>query len=88
MKNDLNVHGEAELTMRFDKEQVAEIVMRSLLPDNEPVPKGLKIEVNREGNAVIFRVFSERTVASLLATLDDIISTAIIALESLRALGD
>lgn len=75
---------EAELTMRFDNEEVAELVMKSLAPDNEPLPEGLNIEMHREGNAVIFKIICHRSVRSLLAILDDILSMSILALKCLK----
>lgn len=80
-----SVFAVAELTTRFRGEEIAEIVMSSLAPDNEPLPEGLSIEVRREGNAVTFKIISNRTIRSLLTTLDDILSMSILILRCLRS---
>lgn len=81
------IHTEAELTMCFEEEHVAEILMRALAPDNEPLPSGLDIEVLRRGKTVIFKIFCYRSVKSLLATLDDILSMSVLVLKCLRAVN-
>ncbi len=78
---------EAELTMHFVNERIAELVMKSLAPDNEPLPRGLSIEMRQEGDAVIFKVLCNRPVRSLLATLDDIISMSLLVLRCLKVTG-
>ncbi|MCD6535724.1 MAG: CTAG/PCC1 family protein [Thaumarchaeota archaeon] len=75
---------EAELVMHFEEERIAELVMKALAPDNEPLPKGLSIEMRREGNAVIFKILCSRSVKSLLATLDDILAMSILTLKCLK----
>lgn len=76
---------EAELRMRFESELMAELIMKALQPDNEPLPSGLHITVRREGSTLIFRVKSRRPITSLLVTLDDIVSSAILALRAVKA---
>ena len=70
--------------MHFEEERIAELVMKALAPDNEPLPKGLSIEMHREGNAVIFKILCSRSVKSLLATLDDILAMSILTLKCLK----
>ncbi len=79
-----DVQSEAQLIMRFESGEAAEMVLEALAPDNEPLPRGLRISVQREGSAVIFKISSKRSVMSLLATLDDIISMAALAERSIR----
>ena len=81
-KSDISM--EAELVMHFEEEGIAELVMKALAPDNEPLPKGLSIEMRREGNAVIFKILCSRSVKSLLATLDDILAMSILTLKCLK----
>jgi len=80
------VLSEAELVMRF-QEDVAELVLKALSPDNEPLPPGLRVRAYRDGDAVIFKISCRRSIKSLLATLDDILSMAILALKAVRAIG-
>ncbi|HDD42609.1 MAG TPA: hypothetical protein ENF79_02875 [Nitrososphaeria archaeon] len=79
------VESEAELRMRFESELTAELVMKALQPDNEPLPSGLHITVKRAGSTLIFKVRSKRPIMSLLATLDDIISSTILVLRAAKA---
>ncbi len=79
------VESEAELRMRFESELMAELVMKALQPDNEPLPSGLHITVRRDGSTLIFKVRSKRPIMSLLATLDDIISSTILVLKAAKA---
>ena len=81
------VESEAELCMEFEDEVLAELILRSLQPDNEPLPRGLAISVRRDGSKVIFRISSQRPVSSLLATIDDIIVMTLVALRSIRAVS-
>jgi len=78
---------EAELVMRFGNEDIAELVLRALSPDNVPLPAGLEIDAYRDGEAVVFKVYCRRSVKSLLATLDDVASMAILALKTVKAIG-
>ena len=79
------VESEAELRMRFESELMAELVMKALQPDNEPLPSGLHITVRRDGSILIFKVRSKRPIMSLLATLDDIISSTLLVLKAAKA---
>jgi len=79
------VEAEAELLMNFENEKLAELVLRSLEPDNEPLPEGLKLDVKRDGRTIRFRIYSRRAVSSLLATIDDILAMAILVLRTVKA---
>jgi len=81
------VPSEAELVMKFEDEKLAELVLKSLSPDNEPLPTGLRIVAHRDGKAVVFKIYCKRPIKSLLATLDDIVSMAILALKAVRVIG-
>ena len=75
----VEVQAEARLVMNFADERTADRVLKALAPDNEPLPRGLRINARRTGSAVVFEIYSERTVMSLLATIDDIVSMASLA---------
>jgi len=79
------VKSEAELRMKFETESAARLVEKSLQPDNEPLPKGLRIGVKRKGRLLVFKVSSERPLMSLLATLDDVIASAALVLKVIQA---
>lgn len=77
----------AELTLRFREPGEAELAARAVAPDNHPLPPGLKLEMFRDGERLVFRIESERNVSSLLATLDDILSMVRLALKVSRAVS-
>jgi len=79
------VEAEAELLMSFESGGLAELVLRSLEPDNEPLPEGLRLDVEREGRTIRFRIYSSRPVSSLLATIDDILAMAALVLRVVKA---
>ncbi|MEN3048447.1 MAG: KEOPS complex subunit Pcc1 [Candidatus Caldarchaeales archaeon] len=69
----------AELTFEFCDGLEAEGVMRAVAPDNEPLPKGLRIEMKLEGRRLRVLVECSRGTDSLLATVDDILSAVHLA---------
>ena len=71
----------AELRLSFDEEWKAKLIEKALAPDNQPLPRGLSIEMERIEKDLIFRVRCERTIRSLLTTLDDFLAMAILALK-------
>ncbi len=75
------VKSEAELTLSFADPADAEIAERAVKPDNLPLPRGLRIEMSRRGGIIKVRVECERTIASLLATVDDLLSMMLLALK-------
>jgi len=79
------VEAEAELLMSFESGGLAELVLRSLEPDNAPLPEGLRLDVEREGRTIRFRIYSSRPVSSLLATIDDILAMAALVLRVVKA---
>ena len=79
------VEAEAELLMSFESGGLAELVLRSLEPDNEPLPEGLRLDVEREGRTIRFKIYSSRPVSSLLATIDDILAMAALVLRVVKA---
>jgi hypothetical protein len=65
----------AELRVTFCDDRESEGALRSLLPDNEPLPPGLSIEMIRSGKVLVAEISCERGVDSLLSTLDDLLAS-------------
>ncbi len=65
----------AELRVVFCDDRESEGALRSLLPDNEPLPPGLSVEMVVEGRVLVAEIRCERGVDSLLATLDDLLAS-------------
>ena len=82
----MEILSEAELSLTFMDEREAEIIAKSLEPDNQPLPRGLKLKMTRAGKVILFEIRCERGVRSLLTTLDDILCMANLALKAIRSL--
>ncbi|OYT66829.1 MAG: hypothetical protein B6U65_04650 [Candidatus Wolframiiraptor sp. EX4484-121] len=82
----LEILSEAELSLTFMDEREAEIIAKSLEPDNQPLPRGLKLKMTRAGKVILFEIRCERGVRSLLTTLDDILCMANLTLKAIRSL--
>jgi len=61
----------------------AESVVTALSPDNIEVPKGLYVKVFRRGRSVYMKMVSARGLGTLLATVDDMLSCAQVAISSI-----
>ncbi|MCS6788500.1 MAG: KEOPS complex subunit Pcc1 [Aigarchaeota archaeon] len=64
----------AELRIEFCDELEAERVLKAIAPDNEPLPRGLRVEMRQEGKQLLVLVECSRGTDSLLATVDDVLS--------------
>ncbi|OHE56305.1 MAG: hypothetical protein A3K61_05220 [Thaumarchaeota archaeon RBG_16_49_8] len=79
----------AEFTLIFRDAQAAEAVYRSLEPDNIGFPKGMSFESKRSGSRMTFTIVSsEGDPLSFMSTLDDIIESARLSLDTLQQLED
>jgi hypothetical protein len=81
------VECEARIRMHFEDSSTAEIVIRALQPDNEPLPRGIGLSARMSGCEVVFEVKSRRPIISLLATLDDILASTMLALKAVQLVG-
>ncbi|MEM0089825.1 MAG: KEOPS complex subunit Pcc1 [Nitrososphaerota archaeon] len=66
----------AKLEVIYDSEEEANIVLSALLPDNVPLPEGLRLSMYVEGCKLVSEIECKRPISSLLNTLDDILSMA------------
>ncbi len=74
----------ARLRLELPSVEEARLASAAVEPDNQPLPKGLEIEMKRVGKVVEIYVECDRTLASLLATLDDILAMMLLALRVSR----
>lgn len=81
------VKSRARLSLLFESEEEAELAASSVEPDNEPLPRGLELVMEREGSRVEVVVLCDRTLASLLTTLDDLLSMMLLSLKVARRVG-
>jgi len=81
------VECEARIRMCLDDASIANIVMRALQPDNEPLPSGMELSARMSGCEVVFEIRSRRPIISLLATLDDILVSTMLVLRAVQSFG-
>ncbi|TET09495.1 MAG: hypothetical protein E3J86_08250 [Candidatus Thorarchaeota archaeon] len=64
----------ARIKLDFKSEVEAKRTFSAIAPDNDPLPSGLEIECSVSHHSMIIVIRSERSVDSLGATLEDIMS--------------
>ncbi len=75
-----------EVSMVFRGREILDAVYRSLEPDNIGFPKGIAFNMNGSGSRLSFKLVSDTDIVTLLATLDDILESAQISLNTLTGL--
>jgi hypothetical protein len=63
-----------QIQLDFESEADAKRILSAISPDNSPLPNGLKIECSVSHCSLNIVIHSERSVDSLGATLEDIMS--------------
>jgi len=64
----------ATVNLEFPSPEIAKRVLDAISPDNAPLPTGLAIECTVDDVHLIIRIECERSIESLGATLEDIMS--------------
>lgn len=64
---------EAEITLEYDDEKVAEAVSKAVSPDNLKTPKGLSVKTERNAKKVITHVTYDGKLPTFIATIDDLL---------------
>ena len=67
---------EAEITLDYDDEKVAEAVAKAVSPDNFKTPKGLSVKTTWKDGRVFTRIECEGKLATFIATIDDLLFSA------------
>lgn len=63
----------------------AQRVLDSVLPDNVPLPPGLRIESRVLNGRLVFKIECDRGLDSLRATLEDLLSSVDLSLRTLKS---
>jgi len=66
----------AVIEILFEDAHMAEVMFKTLLPDNKPLPKGLKLSMKNVGEKLIIMVECEKGLNTFLSTIDDILASA------------
>jgi phosphoserine phosphatase len=76
----------AYVSFRYGTEVAAKVIVGAVSPDNFPVPPGLFIKSSRRKTEAETRVFCAKGAGTLLATLDDLLSSIQLAEKTIRTL--
>lgn len=72
----------ANIVLEFKSKTNARAVLAAIVPDNEPLPEGLKIDCSVEDNKMTIVIHSKRAIDSLRATIEDIMSAVDLAIRA------
>lgn len=67
------------IEVEFSSPFEASVTLGVLLPDNTPLPKGMKLEMKSTGYKLIIFLEYDGSTSTLLSTLDDILASMKIA---------
>ena len=70
---------EAEIRLSYENEREAEAVARAVSPDNVELPSGLYVKTVRNGSDVHTTVECQTRLATLIATVDDLLACVSVA---------
>ena len=62
------------IQIRYSDEKTARAIQRAITPDNIGAPEGMHIMALVDENVLEIEVFSDRSIGSLVSTLDDLLS--------------
>lgn len=77
---------QATITLEYVNEKTAAAIESAVSPDNLKTPSGLQVSTIRESNRVITKVKCEGKLATLTATIDDLLFSASTAEKALRTI--
>jgi hypothetical protein len=77
---------EATVVLEYPDLKKAEAIANAVSPDNFRTPPGLEVKTVREDNKVITQVRYEGKLATLTATIDDLLCSASTAEKTLTAI--
>ena len=76
----------ATIKLDFQSSDVAKRILETISPDNTPLPSGLTIDCSIEGTKLLITVECERSINSLGATLEDIMSAIDLSLRTSQSI--
>jgi len=63
-----------KIEIAYEDDKTARAIQKAITPDNVGAPDGMHIMAYVEHNKLILEVASERSIGSLVSTLDDLLS--------------
>ena len=79
---------EATITLEYSDEKTAEAIANAVFPDNFKTPIGLSIKTVRKGRCVVTEIATEGKMATFIATIDDLLSSASTAEKALQVVRE
>lgn len=76
----------ATITLEYDDHNTATAITNAISPDNTPTPTGLSIDTRLNGKTVITEITLKGKLATLIATIDDLLESASTAEKTLTVL--
>ncbi|MGY5871972.1 MAG: KEOPS complex subunit Pcc1 [Candidatus Thorarchaeota archaeon] len=76
----------ATIKLDFQSPSVAKQILEAISPDNTPLPKGLAINCSVEETKLIITIQCDRSIESLGATLEDIMSAIDLSLRTSKSI--
>ena len=67
---------EAEITLDYENEKVAEAIAKAVSPDNFKTPKGLSVKTTWKDGTVFTKIKCEGKLSTFIATIDDLLFSA------------
>jgi len=77
----------ATIKLDFQSSVVAKQILEAISPDNTPLPKGLTIDCSVKGKKLLITIECERSIDSLGATLEDIMSAIDLSLRTSKSIS-
>ncbi len=77
----------ATIKLDFQSPDIARRILEAIKPDNTPLPKGLTIDCSVKGTKLLITIKCERSINSLGATLEDIMSAVDLSLRTSKSIN-
>lgn len=75
---------QATITLEYKDAQTAEAIADAVSPDNTETPVGLAVKTERQGKKVVTEITMTGKMATFIATIDDLLSSASTAEKTLH----
>ncbi|MEM2118754.1 MAG: KEOPS complex subunit Pcc1 [Candidatus Bathyarchaeia archaeon] len=76
---------ETEIILDYGDERIAEAIAKAVSPDNFKTPKGLTIKTSCQDGKVITQIKCDKTLPTLIATIDDLLACVTVAEKTINA---
>ncbi len=76
----------SRIELQFELASDTEYILKSVTPDNFPLPEGLQIKSSMVQNQIIFEIKCERSLESLAATIEDLLSAIDLSIRTLESI--